>query len=404
MPPRASVVRAGKALLLEGEGIFSSIKAHAECAGNPALQQFPCRHPILTIWLNILTNRSKLGLYFLEKRCQGLLNVSSAQLGKCMKPYSKVVFFLLLMAGGACAQAAGFPDRPVNLIVGFTPGTSVDIVARILAQKLGTLWGQTIIVENKAGAGGNIGASYVARSAPDGYTILLANNSVAISDSLYRKLSYDPLHDLKGVTQISAMPFALVVAPSFPASTLQELIAQAKSKPGQLTFGSGGVGNADHMASELFTHMAGIKMEHVPYRGGTEALTDTMAGRISMYFPGVAAGLPLIADGRVKALATSGAKRSKALPNVPTFSEAGVTGYQVTLWNGFMVPSKTPQAVVDKISDDTNRVLQMPDVVQRFSQLGLDSEPSSPKKFEDFYASEIRKWADVVKTTGIQLQ
>jgi tripartite-type tricarboxylate transporter receptor subunit TctC len=321
-----------------------------------------------------------------------------------MRFWSKFLLCLVSLCGGPVVHAAAFPQKAITLVVGFTPGTSVDIVARILAQKLGQLWGQSVIVENRSGAGGNIAAGYVSRSAPDGYTIFLANNSVAISNSLYRKLSYDPLHDLKGVTQVSSMPFALVVAPGLPVNSLQQLIALAKSKPNQLTFGSGGVGNADHMASELFTHMAKIEMVHVPYRGGTEALTDTMGGRVTMYFPGVAAALPLVADGRVKALATSGATRSKALPNVPTFIESGSPDYQVTLWNGLMVPSKTPRDVVDKISDDTNRVLQMPDVQRRFAALGLDSEPGSPQKFENFFTSEVSKWAAVVKLTGIQLQ
>jgi tripartite-type tricarboxylate transporter receptor subunit TctC len=310
---------------------------------------------------------------------------------------------MLCLGLGFGVQAAAFPDKPVNLMVGFTPGTSVDIIARLLGQKLGELWGQSVVVENRAGAGGNIAAGYVARSAPDGYTILLVNNSVTISPALYRRLNYNP-RDLKAVTLVSSMPFALVVAPESKATSLQQFIAQAKAAPGQLDFGSGGVGNTDHMTGELFAEMAGLKMVHVPYKGGTEAMTDVMSGRISTYFAGVAACLPLVKAGKLKVIATTGAQRSPALPNVPTFAESGMPDFQVTLWNGLMVPAGTPPDVIEKIAADTDKVLRMPDVRQRMAQLGLSIEGGPPSRFQTLLDDETARWAEVVKKTGIQLQ
>jgi tripartite-type tricarboxylate transporter receptor subunit TctC len=320
-----------------------------------------------------------------------------------MRSLVKSALCLLCLGLAFGVQAAPFPDKPVNLMVGFTPGTSVDIIARLLGQKLGELWGQSVVVENRAGAGGNIAAGYVARSAPDGYTILLVNNSMAISPSLYRRLNYNP-RDLKAVTLVSSMPFALVVAPTSKATSLQQFIAQAKAAPGQLDFGSGGVGNTDHMTGELFAETAGLKMVHVPYKGGTEAMTDVMSGRISMYFAGVAACLPLVKAGKLKAIATTGAQRSPALPNVPTFAESGMPDFQATLWNGLAVPAGTPPDVIEKIAADTDKVLRMPDVRQRMAQLGLSIEGGPPSRFQTLLDAETARWAEVVKKTGIQLQ
>jgi tripartite-type tricarboxylate transporter receptor subunit TctC len=200
------------------------------------------------------------------------------------------------------------------------------------------------------------------------------------------------------------MPFALVVSPKLEVTSLQELIALAKSRPGQLDFGSGGVGNTDHMTAELFTEMAGIRMLHVPYKGGTEAMTDVMSGRITMYFPGVASALPLVNSGKLKALATTGAQRSPALPDVPTFIESGMPDFQVTLWNGLMAPAHTPPDVIAKIAADTTKVLQMPDVKQRMAQLGLSIEGGTPSRFQAFLDAESARWAGVVRKTGIKLQ
>jgi tripartite-type tricarboxylate transporter receptor subunit TctC len=308
---------------------------------------------------------------------------------------------LLFLIHAAGAAAAGFPDKPINLIVGFPPGTSVDIVARLLGQKLGDMWHQPVIVQNRAGAGGNIAADYVARSAPDGYTLLLGNNGVAISASLYKKLNYDPLRDLTGILELTSQPLVLVVNPTLPVSDIQGLVAMAKAKPAALTFGSGGVGNTDHLAGELFKSMAGIDMVHVPYKGGTNAMTDTISGQVTLYFAGTAAALPLVREGKLKALAVTGTKRSGAMPAVPTMAESGVTGYEVDLWSGLLAPAHTPAAVIEQIAADTQRVLDMPDVQARLASLGLDVPPSSPPQFQAFIAAEVDKWGKLIKARGI---
>jgi tripartite-type tricarboxylate transporter receptor subunit TctC len=307
----------------------------------------------------------------------------------------------LLLALQASAALAAFPDKPVNLYVGFPPGTSVDIVARVVGQKLGDMWGQTVIVQNRAGAGGNIAADQVARGAPDGYTLLLGNNSLAISGSLYKRLNYDPLRDLTALTELSSQPLVLVVNPKLQAASIKDLVAMAKDKPRQLDFGSGGVGNTDHLAGELFKAMAGIDIVHVPYKGGTQAMTDTISGQVTMYFAGVAAALPMLSSGQLKALATTGTKRSSALPAVPTMAESGVTGYEVDLWSGLFAPAGTPADITDKIAADTARVLAMPDVKQRLQALGLDVPSSTPAEFEAFYRSEAAKWSQIIKSNGI---
>jgi tripartite-type tricarboxylate transporter receptor subunit TctC len=311
---------------------------------------------------------------------------------------------LLFAAQYGVAEAKPFPDKPVNIYVGFPPGTSVDIVARLLGQKLGEMWGQTIIVQNRAGAGGNIAADQVVRAAPDGYTLLLGNNSVAISGGLYPKLAYVPLRDLAAVSQLTSQPLVLVVNPKLPVSSIKDLEALAKSTPGKLTFGSGGVGNTDHLAGELFKSMAAIDIIHIPYKGGTQAMTDTIGGQVTMYFAGLAAALPLVTNGQLKALATTGTKRSAAMPNVPTMEESGVSNYDVDLWSGLMAPAATPKPIVDKIAADIDTVLKMPDVRARFIALGLDVAYSPPATFETFFRSESEKWAQLIKARGITAQ
>ncbi len=314
-----------------------------------------------------------------------------------------IATFGLILLSSAIAQSQTYPARPVTLIVGFPAGTSVDIVARVLGQKLSDLWGQPVVVENRPGAGGNVAAGAVARAPADGYTLFLANNSVAISATLYRKLSYDALKDFKGVTMVSSLPFVLVVTPSLPANSIKELIALAKAKPHELNFGSGGVGNADHLSGELFKFMAGVDMVHVPYQGGNEAMTDTMSGYVSMYFSGVAAALPLVQSGKLKALGTSGPKRSPAMPNVPTIAESGLPNYEVLLWNGLLAPAGVPQAIVDKVSADAEKALKMPDLQARFASLGLEISPTSPAKFDAFVKSEVDKWGKVIDAIGLKV-
>jgi tripartite-type tricarboxylate transporter receptor subunit TctC len=325
-----------------------------------------------------------------------------------MEPFVKMLnrlmaCVLLLAAQCGVAQAA-FPDKPVNLYVGFPPGTSVDIVARLMAEKLGQMWGQTIIVQNRVGAGGNIAAGQVVRAAPDGYSLLLGNNSVAISGSLYPNLAYKPLRDLTAISQLTSQPLVLVVKPTLPAASIKDLIALAKASPGKLNFGSGGVGNTDHLAGELFKSTAGIDIVHIPYKGGNQAMTDTIGGQVTMYFAGLAAALPLVQSNQLKALATTGARRSLSMPNVPTMAQSGLAGYEVDLWSGLMAPAATPKPIIDKIGADVDHVLKMPDVRAHFAALGLDVAYSPPSTFEAFFRAETQKWAQLIKARGISAQ
>ena len=321
-----------------------------------------------------------------------------------MRHVCRIIICLAFALPCAAAFAQAFPVKPVRLIVGFTPGTSVAIVARLVGQKLAEGWGQPVVVENRPGAGGNIAADAVAKAAPDGHTIILANNSLAISASLYKKLSYDAVRDLAPVTQVSYLTHALVVTPNLPANSVRELIALAKAKPGQLNFGSGGTGNSDHMAGELFKSMAGIDIVHVPYKGGTEAMNDTIGGQVAMYFAGVTASLPFVKSGRLKVLGTSGAKRSVVMPEVPTIAEAGLPGYQVTLWNAFFVPAATPPAVIAKIAADSARVLKLPEVQERLATLGLEIAATPPAETRAYFGAEIGKWSKVVKSIGLHAE
>jgi tripartite-type tricarboxylate transporter receptor subunit TctC len=302
------------------------------------------------------------------------------------------------------AHAQNFPVKPVRIIIGFSAGSSTDTVARVIAQKLNQSWGQPVIIENRVGAGGNIAAEVVAKASADGYTLLFANNGLAISATLYRKLPYDAERDLEAVTQVTAMPHVLLANQNLAANSIKELVALAKSKPGQLSFGSAGTGNSDHMAGELFKYLAGIDLAHVPYKGGPQALTDTVNGQVSMYFGGLPVALPMVKAGRVKALGTSGAKRSPALPDVPTIAEAGVPGYEVSLWYGLLAPARTPKDIVAKISADVARALKSPETQERFNTLGVETVGSTPDQFSGFIKSELGKWGKVVKATGITVE
>ena len=321
-----------------------------------------------------------------------------------MKSIARCLILAGLVVAAGAAHAQNFPNKPVRILIGFSAGSSTDTVARVIAQKLNESWGQPVIIDNRAGAGGNIAADVVAKANPDGYTLLFANNGLAISATLHRKLPYDASRDLEPVTQVTAMPHVLVANQNLQAGSIKELIALAKAKPGTLSFGSAGTGNSDHMAGELFKLLAGIDIAHVPYKGGPQALTDTVNGQVAMYFAGLPVAMPMVKAGRVKALGTSGAKRSTALPEVPTIAEAGIPGYEVTLWYGLLAPARTPKDVVAKIAADVARTLKLPEVQERFGTLGVETVGSTPAQFKAFVNSEIGKWSKVVKATGITVE
>ena len=315
--------------------------------------------------------------------------------------YSKLTAVIALLLAVGAAHAQTFPAKPVRILVGFTAGSSIDVVVRILGQKLNEIWAQPVIIENRLGAGGNVAADVVAKAPPDGHTLLSPNAGLAISAAFYRKLPYDALKDLQPITQLAQQPHILAVNNDLPAKSVKELIALAKAKPGQLSFASGGPGNSDHMAGELFKYMAGIDIVHVPYKGGNQALNDPISGQVAMYFPGVPVALPMVKAGKVRAFATTGAKRLPALPDVPTVAEAGIPGYQVILWYGLLGPAGLPTDITNKIQADVARVLKMPDVAERLAGLGVEPVGSSPDAFAALLKSEIAKWEKVKKATGL---
>jgi tripartite-type tricarboxylate transporter receptor subunit TctC len=306
------------------------------------------------------------------------------------------------LAARAQTSKAGYPTKPVRIIVSVAAGGPTDIVARILAEKLSAMWGKTVFIENKAGAGTNIGNEYAARSDPDGYTILFNGGSLAVNASLYRSLSYDPIADFAPVSLVTRFANFVFVPNSSPFHSIKELIDYAKSHPGKLTMASPGTGSAPFLAEMLFLQMADIKMTHVPYRGASPAFTDLIPGRVDCLFSS-GASLSYSRSGQVRVLATSGPKRDVAAPDVPTIAEAGVPGYDVTGWQALFVPAKTPPEVVRKISADTNTALANPAIRDKLAETGYAAGGSSPEELGTLLKSEIVRWSALVKSVGITL-
>ncbi|MBO1114552.1 tripartite tricarboxylate transporter substrate binding protein [Bordetella petrii] len=304
------------------------------------------------------------------------------------------------LAAHAAAAAAAWPDKPVTLVVPYPPGGPTDIVARSVAQGLGDELGQTVIVDNRSGAGGNIGADLVAKSAPDGYTLLLATTAHAINMSLFKNLGYDTRKSFAPISLLTKGPLVIVTRPDLPAKNVGELIALAKASPGKLTFASSGNGQSTHLSAELFNTMAGIRMVHVPYRGSAPAMTDVMGGQADIMFNTMLSSMPYVKDGKLRALAVTSAARSPAAPDVPTVAESGLDGYEATAWNGLMAPAGTPEAVVQKLSAALRKVLGRPDLQKQFAQQGFDADWMTPAEYGQFLDNEIRKWAEVVKVSG----
>ena len=313
--------------------------------------------------------------------------------------------FALILAFAACAASGqGYPVKPVRVLVGFSAGSTTDVMMRVIAPKLAELWGRGVVVDNRAGAGGNIAAEAVARAAPDGYAILFANGGIAVSSYLYKNLQYNARNDLVPISLVTLMPHIVCVTRSLQLNSVSDLIALARSGPNKVLYSSAGVGNSDHMATELFSYMTGVKMTHVPHKGGPEALNDVISGQVAVYFAGMPTGLPPVIAGKVRGIAVTTAKRSSAAPDIPTLAEAGVPGYEYSLWNGLFAPVGTPPAVIEKISIDVAHVVAMNDVRERFTSFGIETVGSSPSQFKEFFVTEIEKWAKVIKATGIQLE
>jgi len=308
-----------------------------------------------------------------------------------------------LLAGDAVSQS--YPARPVRLIVPFSPGGAADVPVRVLSQRMSEALGQQIIVDNRPGAGSTIGADAAAKSAPDGYTLFLISNTHFVSAGLYKKLPYDSLNDFAPVTQITSAPNVLVVHPSLPAKSIRELVALAKSRPGQIDYASSGNGSTQHLTGALFCKMASIEMTHIPYRGSGPVTADLLGGQVQVAFPGIAGMLPHIKSGRLRALGVTGSKRSPELPGVPTVAEAGVKGYEMVAWFGIAGPKGLPRDIQLKLHSDLLRTLKAPEMQKGLAAVG--QEPAwqdTPERFYEFLKVESAKWAKVVKDSGAQLQ
>jgi tripartite-type tricarboxylate transporter receptor subunit TctC len=312
-----------------------------------------------------------------------------------------VLLCAALMAALSPALAQQYPSRPVRFVVPFAPGGSTDTLARTIGVKLADALGQQVVVDNRPGANGDIGMMIVAKAPPDGHTILLGYiANLAIAPSLYAKLPFDPVKDYAHVTQIATSPNVLTAHPSVPAKGLQELIALAKAKPGAVNFASTGVASVGHLTGELLNNLAGMKMTHVPYKGGGQAIIDLLGGHVQVMFSGFSAAMPHIKSGKIRALAVTGVKRSPALADVPTIAEQGFPGVEATAWYGVLAPAGTPKPVVTRLHDETVRILKLPDVSQRLDALGFEIVGSTPEQFGAYIKSEIRKWEKVVKASG----
>lgn len=308
-----------------------------------------------------------------------------------------------LLAAGASAQAA-WPTKPIRMIVPFTAGSVTDIIGRTVADSMSKSLGQPVLIENKPGAGGTIGAAQVARSEPDGYTVLIHSSGHALNPAIYPSLSYDTLKDLSGVTPLAAVPNVLVVSPSRGWKSVADLLAAAKARPGAMNYASAGTGSATHMNAEKFKLKAGIDAQHVPFKGTPEAMTDVIGGRDDWFFAPLSPALPLIREGKLQALAVSSAQRSPALPDVPTTIEAGVPDSDYTLWVGMIVPSATPPAIVRRLHEEAIKALASAEVKQRLATLGADAFTMEPAAFDAYIKTEVDSAARIAKAANLKAQ
>ena len=313
-----------------------------------------------------------------------------------------ILTFAVFFAGSPDAGAQGYPTRPVRMIVPFPPGGGTDILARIVAQKLGERLGQQVIVDNRPGAGTNIGMELAARAVPDGYTLLMASIGVAANPSLYPKMPFDPVRDLAPVTLVAIAPTVLAVHPSVSARTVKQFISLVQSKPGQLNYGSYGSGSGAHLAAELFKLTTGLDIVHVPYKGGGPAITALMSGEVQMVFSSMLPVMPHLKSGRLVAIAIASAKRTAALPDLPTFRESGID-YETGTWFGVLVPTGTPKEIVAKLHGEIARIVKLPDVQERIAGEGADPIGNTPAEFQAFIRSEAAKAAKVVKAAKISV-
>lgn len=311
----------------------------------------------------------------------------------------KVFLFALLLIGGNAL--ADFPERAIHLVVPFPPGGGADLTSRLISQRLAEPLGKPIVVENRPGGASNIGTEAVARAPADGHTLLLATLATAVNVSLFKQLPYDPVADFEPVSLVVSVPLLVVVHPSLPVKSIEELIKLAKAQPGKLNYSSGGAGTANHVGGELFKHMAGVEMVHVPYKGGGPALSDLVAGHVQLQFGTMTSTRDLVKAGRLRAIAVTSAQRSPSAPELPTVAESGVPGYEVSAWYGVMAPAGTPKPVVARLSGELARMLRIPEVRAALLAQGNDPVGSSPEEFGRHLRSEIDKWAKVAPAAGL---
>jgi len=321
-----------------------------------------------------------------------------------MPLHSRIVTALALAATAASAIAQPYPSKPVRIIVAFPPGGGTDIVARTISPRLSEALGQQVVVDNRAGAAGVVGTEIAAKSPPDGYTLFMGTlGNLSVNPLLYPKLPFDVTRDFAPLMQVVAVTFMLYVHPSFPVKTVKDLVALAKSRPGQINYASSGAGGAPHLAAELFNAMAGVKMIHIPYKGSALSFTDVMGGQVPLTFDSLTQGLPYVQGGRLRAVATLGPKRTAVLPDVPTVGET-LRGYEVVNWFGLVIPAATPRDIVTRLHAEILKILRMPDIHDRLVSLGSDPVGSTPEEFGAFMKSETAKWARVIKEANIRAE
>ena len=315
------------------------------------------------------------------------------------------LFHMLLVLAPQTAAQTPYPSKPIRIIAAFAPGSTLDIMGRILGPKLNEALGQPVIVENRPGAGGMIGMDATAKAAPDGHTLAIgALGPNATNPALYRKTPFDPVKDLTGVTLLATGPVVIVTHPSVPARTIKELVALAKARPGQLNFGSPGVGTSPHLAGELFQSVTGTKFVHVPYKGNPEALNDLIGGQVSIVFSGMPPVVPFVKAGRLRALATTGKQRAPTLPDVPTVAESGYPGAGMVIWYGVVAPGATPKPVIERLHAEINKAMKLPEIRDRFAGLGADPATSSPEEFSALIRDEFARWSKLIQEAGIRAE
>ena len=316
----------------------------------------------------------------------------------------KAVTAAALICASSGLQAQAYPAKPIRIIVPYAQGGGPDVLGRLIAEKLTAAWGQPAVVENRTGAGSNIGTEIAANAAPDGYTFMVAGSPLSVNPSLYAKLPYDPIRSFAPVSMLATVPMVLTVHPSVPAASVKELIALAKSRPGQLTFATAGGGSPQHLAAEMLKSMAGIDLVHVPYKGAALAMPDVLAGRVAMFISPVNQMLPQIRTGKLRALGVVGLKRIATLPEVPTIDEAAVPGFETDVWIGFVAPAGTAPEIIDKMNSELVRMFQVPELKDRLSGQGIEIATSTPEQLATLIRTDLARWAKIIRAANIKLE